>query len=281
MLTLDFAHGEAPRIGRKVNEWLDDRGEFYARAFSDEELQWIDWCGVGVFAFSPNSNGVQVWPVADAHYEAIADIFSRFIQPLILQASGWQLMHAGASIGPAGVVAFCGRSGSGKSTLAFAMQRAGWQQFADDALVLQIDDEGVTACPLPFRPRLRSDSRAHFAGDHVSSLSEAASAETPLAAVYVLRHDVNLTGTHVSLVPQAQAFSEVLAHAECFDAQEPKHTRRLVKSYLELVARVPVFTLAYRPDFQSIRELTHLVSSSVAGINLIASCESQSAASQN
>ena len=57
----------------------------------------------------------------------------------------------------------------------------------------------------------------------------------------------DLTSQRISLIPQARAFSELLAHAHCFDAEDPAQTRRLVDDYLELVARVPVFALEYQP----------------------------------
>jgi hypothetical protein len=281
MLTLVFARGETPTTGRTVNEWHDERGGLLARAFSGEQLQWIDWRGIGVFAFSPGSNSVQVWPAAEAQYEAIVETFSRFVQPRILQALGWQLMHAGASVGPKGVLAFCGRSGSGKSTLAFAMQQSRWRQFADDALLLRPDQNRVMACPLPFTPRLRPASCAHFARDRFPSCPEPASADIPLAAIFHLRQDVSLTGPRVSLVPKMRAFSEVLAHADCFNAQDPEPTRRLVDGYLELVARVPVFTIEYRPDFQDLPRLTHLIAETAAAVATpgSVSCELQPAVS--
>ena len=96
MLTLAFAAGEvpAPGPGRKVKEWLDDDGKSTARAFSSAGLHWIDWPGLGVFAFSAGSHEVRTWPEADARREAVVDTFLR-IQPIILQALGWQALHAG------------------------------------------------------------------------------------------------------------------------------------------------------------------------------------------
>ena len=141
MLTLAFAGGDAPTpgTGRKVNEWCDDNGEVFARAHTSKDLHWIDWPGLGVFAFSAGSHEVRVWPEPGTQHEAIVDTFSRTLEPVILQTLGWQALHAGAAVGPTGVVAFCGRKGSGKSTLAFAMHQAGWRQFADDALVLRFE----------------------------------------------------------------------------------------------------------------------------------------------
>ena len=65
--------------------------------------------------------------------------------------------------------------------------------------------------------------------------------------VFLLQPNPDLSGQRISLMPQARAFSELLAHAHCFDAEDPAQTRRLVDDYLELVARVPVFALEYQP----------------------------------
>src|SRR5262245_22861002 len=110
MLTLVFSRGAAPTQGaaRTVGDWLDECGCVFARAFRGRNLSWIEWAGVGTFAFSIGSTEVRVWPDPEAHHAAVVDTFSRAIQPIVLQALGRQALHAGAAIGPAGVVAFCG-----------------------------------------------------------------------------------------------------------------------------------------------------------------------------
>ena len=77
--------------------------------------------------------------------------------------------------------------------------------------------------------------------------------------VFLLQQNPDLTSPRISLMPQARAFSELLAHAHCFDAEDPAQTRRLVDDYLELVARVPVFALEYQPDLQQLPQLTRAV----------------------
>jgi hypothetical protein len=271
MLTLVFADDEAPArgAGRKVGEWLDDDGAVCAWGRSSGKLNWIDWPGLGVFTFSPGSQEVRVWPEANAQHATIVDTFSRALQPIILQALGWQALHASAVVGPAGVLAFCGRKGSGKSTLAFAMHQAGWRQLADDGLVLHFDRNCVNVCPLPFAPRLRPASRAHFAParDHLPSTLESQLAEIPLSAIFLLRQDAGLVDPRISIVPQARAFSEVLAHAHCFDQEDRAHTRRLVDDYHRLVTRVTVFSLEYPPDLHQLTQLIRAVLDAADGVS--------------
>jgi hypothetical protein len=273
MLTLAFADGQAPTAvkRRKVNEWLDDCGELIARAFSGDNSHWIDWPGLAVFAFSPTSREVQAWPEPGARRKAVADAFYRVLQPIVLQALGHQALHAGAVVGPTGgVVAFCGRNGSGKSTLAFAMHRGGWRQFADDALSMRLERDHVTASPLPFRPRLRPNSHAHFAGmdSAIQSFAERQLTDCPLNSVFLLRQDAGLTSPRVSLLQRARAFAELLDYAHCFDAESPTHARQLIDDYFELVSRVPVFRLEYPPDLERLPQLTSAVIATVLSTGL-------------
>jgi len=190
------------------------------------------------------------------------------LQPVVLQALEWQALHASAAIGPAGLFAFCGNAGSGKSTLAFAMQQVGWQQFADDAVVLRLDRDRVMACPLPFAPGLRPASRAQFTKmSHPSPASLRQSTEVPLTAIILLQQNSGLTSPRISLMSRARAFPELLAHAHCFAAEDRTHTRRLVNDYLGISARVHAFTLEYAPDFQQLRQLTSTVVDAATGIN--------------
>ncbi len=278
MLTLIFVDGDAPApgTGRKVNEWHDDCGGVVARAYTSKILHWIDWPGLGVFGFFSGSNEIRVWPESHGQRRAIIDIFSRTLEPIILQTMGWQALHAGAAVGPDGVVAFCGRKGSGKSTLAYAMHQAGWRQFADDALVLRLDQDRVASRPLHFEPRLRPPARAYFA--HTPNLSRYSldSGDVPLAAVFLLQQNPNLTSPRISLMPQTRAFSEVLAHAHCFDAEDPTQTHRLVNDYLGIVARVPVFALEYKPDLQKLPQLTRAVVEATSKLDFDGALSSES-----
>jgi hypothetical protein len=270
MLTLGFAIGAAPRTGRKVSEWLDDCGRVIATAFSRENLHWLEWPGVGVFAFSAGFPEVRVWPEPDVPHETIVDTFSRMLRPIILQALGeGQVLHAAATVAPTGLLAFCGKSGSGKSTLAFAMQEVGCRQFADDALLFRLDRDRVTACALPFMPRLRPSSRAHFPGASCAlpSYPESHPADVPLGAIFLLQQNAGLNSARISLMPQGHAFSELLPLAHCFDMEDPIHTRQLVDDYLELAARVPTFRLEYRPDLQDLPQLTRNIMERVARMN--------------
>jgi hypothetical protein len=269
MLSLSIREGIAPATGRRVNEWTDECGKVFARAFSSDSNYRIEWPGVGAFAFRPGSSDVLVWPEPDARQEDISDTFERLLQPVILQALGKQALHAAAAAGPCGTIAFCGNAGSGKSTFGFAMRQAGYRQLADDALVLQLEPDRVSVCPLPFDPRLRAPSRLHFGSADPSPAPGVASRPTDLAlsAIFLLRQDGQMESPRLTVLPQAQAFSAVLAHAHCYDAQDRKHTQRLVDNYLAIVSLVPVFSFQYRPDLPRLPELIDIIQDATGGAN--------------
>jgi hypothetical protein len=269
MLSLTILDGVAPETGRQVNQWTDEYGKVFARAFSSEDRFQIHWPGLARFAFGPSSDEVLVWPEHAARHRAIFDTFYRMLQPVILQALGRQALHAAAAVGPWGTIAFCGNSGSGKSTLGFAMRQAGYRQLADDALVLQLEQYRVSVCALPFAPRLRQATQLHFGyPDQIPSLSEHFQpAELVLSAIFLLRQDEQTERPRLALLPQAQALSAVLAHAYCYDAQDPRHTRRLVDSYLAMVSLVPVFALHYRPDLQRLPQLIEIIQDAAGSSN--------------
>lgn len=267
MLTLAFPVGSAfvgaPR-GRQVNVWKDEAGRIFARAFADGDRRRIDWSGLGVFTFVPGERAVQVWPEVGVRPALVQDMFARVIQPLVLQAVGWQALHASGVRGPAGALVFCGLGRSGKSTLAFAAGRVpAHTQIADDAVVIAVDGAGVHVHPVPFYPKLRQPARAFFrdAAEPAPEPPRTTGAShpndaVPLRAVVVLCQDTGAPGDpRLVAVSSAAAFSSLLRHAHCFDDDDPVERKRLVEAYLAIAECVPVYDLRYRPDFRSLPNL--------------------------
>src|SRR5262245_37664415 len=115
MLALDIRSGERPPavLGRQVNVWHDDTGRVCARFFADGDRRWVEWPGLGIFAFRTSERSVRFWP-SSASIASIAETFERVLQPAILQALGWQALHASAVVGPdGGAIAICGVKHSG------------------------------------------------------------------------------------------------------------------------------------------------------------------------
>src|SRR3984893_2510314 len=207
LLSLAIGAGVAPAAGRQTEEWRDECGKVFARAFSADDHYRIEWPGLGAFAFRPGSREVLVWPEPEAPHEEISDTFHRSLQPVILQALGKQALHAAAAVAPSGTIAFCGSRRSGKSTLGFAMAQAGYRQLADDALVLQLEQGRVSVCPLPFAPRLREASRLHFGYADQSPVpcDDLRPADLVLSAIFLLRRDEQNERARRVALPTAEA----------------------------------------------------------------------------
>ena len=261
MLTLSVVRTAAPPDAnhrREVNVWHDAHGAVSVRLLADHTTRWIDWPGLGLFAFSEGQSEVRVWAAPSADSQVLQDVFARRLQPVVLQTMGYQALHASASVAEGGIVAFCGRSGTGKSTLAYALQHVGWTQAADDALTLTISDGLVLAHPLPFQADLRASAREHL-GQLAAAIKQTPdTAPLPLRLVILLRQDVGISGSpQIRRITGPESFQLLLTHAHAFDPEGDAGP--LARDYLTMAAVVPVVELAYRPEFARLPELTNAV----------------------
>lgn len=265
MLTVSIATDNrppAPQWGREVNVWRDETGRVFARGFSGSRRCWIDWPDIGLFGFAPGSREVRVWLAKPDRAAAATDAGLRVLQPMILQALGWQALHASAVALPDGVVAFCGRSGQGKSTLAYALAARGFLQFADDAVLLEVEDDRATAHPLPFTPRLRAPSI-----DYLRPAPGGDDRRTPtrLQAVWILETRGAEGAPDIERIPAVPAFSSLLTHAHCFDPSDHAGTERMAKAFMSLAASVPVMRLSYPKNFDRLDAVLEAVMAAVSG----------------
>src|SRR5262249_41842022 len=174
---------------------------------------------------------VRAAPHAGVGAASVAEAFRRSALPFVLHALGREVLHASAVVTRRGVVAFCGASGSGKSTTAYALARAGFPQWADDALVLDIGAGGGLALPSPFAVSLRPGAAAMLGlGHRAVRLSPQASeprAALPVAAICLLGRDGGDVADQQRLAPLGggAVFSSVLAHAFCFSLRDRERKR--------------------------------------------------------
>jgi len=264
MLAVRVLSGPPPEeLGqaRVTHAWKDDRGDVYARARVGVDGYWLEWDGLGAFRFQPPDSRVSAWPAPNVARRHLVDAFERFLQPIVLQALGHPVLHASGALGTSGAVAFCGVSGSGKSTIARGLSRLGYVQFADDAVVLSFSGTDILVRPLPFAPRLRPSAIEALGAPPGANQAESGPADrVPLTSIILLSQDLDLDqSVWARRVPKHQAFQRVLTHAHSFAPEDPAEAARLARDYLELVGRVAVFDLAYRPDFSSFPEVLDAV----------------------
>lgn len=112
----------------------------------------------GVFEVSGHGDRITWWPGEEAALEAVRmDVLGRVL-PLALHLQGFLVLHASAVVDGGRAVGFVGPKRSGKSTVALALHRGGARVLTDDVLVLDVQDEPVTARPGVPDLRLRRDT---------------------------------------------------------------------------------------------------------------------------
>ena len=250
MLTLEpVTSGPAPvpDASRELEPWRDTDGVICARVFRAGAGYLIQWDGTSLFSFNPGDPTVRVWTSMSAA-PAVADHFSRRIQPLLLQANGHLVLHASASSADRTVIAFAGKSGTGKSTLAAALRAWDCPQWADDAVVLDASARSAEVVALPF-------SGSANAGGPVARPGQRAL----LGAIVLMTREAGASpGGRVEEIRDASALTSVLAHAHVF---EPARSVHLIDDYAALLGSVPVFRMVFDHAPGGARELAQAVSS--------------------
>jgi hypothetical protein len=238
--------------------WYDGTGTPCAYGVTTDGRHWLHLPGLASFCFTNMEEEVRVVTQLPFQDDLIRDAYFRSVLPLALQACGTEVLHASAVHASRGIVALCAASGTGKSTLTVGLHQRGYRMWADDAVAIVATGECVIALPFPFTLRLRPDAAAFFAtgGFNMSQeLSQASAAEEqresrPLVALFLLDRvqDGNDRSAAVEIlrISPAQAFPAVLAHAYCFSLRDTHRKQHMVRRYLDLVARVPTYSVRFR-----------------------------------
>ncbi len=228
--------------------WRDDTGAVVALGHTVDDEHWVHVPGRGAFSFPPRAGGVTAVPEPGTDGELVEDTFRRMIMPLALQAQGHEVLHASAVRTSAGVLALCAVAGTGKSTLACALSNRGHRLWADDAVCLELGRDAVHVRPLPFTLRLRPASAAFFGGAPRQGAVRAPGETAPLARIFVLER-AESGGPEIERLPATAAFRAVLTHGYCFSIQDRVRNAAMVRNYLELVDRVPVYRVRFSDGF--------------------------------
>lgn len=245
---------------RSWNIWLDPTGTAGAYASQRGSEYWIDVSNVAMFHYSGATGQVMAVARGPIPERQVRATYCRIVLPWLLQALGYEMLHASAVRTPRGVVAFCGDSGAGKSTIATGLSRRGYPVWADDALLLEVGAR-IGAIALPFVVRLRSEPAEFFGlgwrGDGSScDLSEIERDPVDLAAVCVLKRRAGSGGGEVTRCRRGPAaLTALLAHACTFNLSDLDRKRRMVAQYLAVAARIPVFEAGVQPGLERLPEL--------------------------
>jgi hypothetical protein len=150
---------------------------------------------------------------------------------------------------------------SGKSTLAYGFSERGFALCADDSVVLEASGEAVEVVPFAFGLRLRPAALSHFgliAEDAAQQACEKMGLEAerpraPLAAVFVLEpllDEGNEVYPEVERLKGHEALVSLLPHARCFSLKDRKRKREMLRNFMMLADRVPVFSVRYVPGLE-------------------------------
>jgi hypothetical protein len=128
-------------------------------------------------------------------------------------------------------------------------------------------EKSAYATPLPFAARLRSASRVLFGIDAVSfaqveenSVGEQQyTAPLPIAAICMLTRTADGPPVRISTIEPANAFPALLIHAHEFDPLNAERRAQMIKTYLDLVAHVPVYEVAFLPNRDQIDSLLDVI----------------------
>lgn len=275
ILDLNFVAFEPPTLepdtpGTTV--WNDgDKGPVAYGATRDG-WHWLRLAGAGTYRFPIEPSGstvaADVVPEAGARRELVVDSYYRSVVPLALQAYGFEVLHGSAVALPSGVVALCADRETGKSTIAYALQRRGHVVVADDSVVLSVVERpdgasatsaleprptsGVRVHPMPFALRLRAPTVEHYALPQRRAAT--VDGDTPFhpandltldAIVLLSRDDPSAGAVRLTRLDANQAFSSVLSQSHAFTLVHGDRKRTMMRSYLRLVDRVPVYRLTY------------------------------------
>jgi hypothetical protein len=216
----------------------------------DGEL-WVEVPEVATFHLPAGGTVVGVIAGDAVDSAIVLDAYYGTALPFVLQAThGLEVLHASAVLSPAnsGVVAFCGGSESGKSTVAYGLAARGYSHWADDAVAFRADARPLSAVGLPFTIKLRESSLAYFRGADAGPSEEAVEdfewTSTRLAAVFLLEpHALAPSGApavEVERLSPGEALHALLPNAYRFQPQAIDRRRETMRSYLELVASIPI-----------------------------------------
>ncbi len=256
-----------------VEVWRGAGGAVVAYGTILDGQHWIDVPGIAWFRFERSSCSVITRPHPTADPALVEDAFRRIVLPLALHVQGMEVLHASAVCSPRGVVAFCAQSGTGKSTLAAGLGERGYRLWADDAVAVDTSSTPVTSARLPFRLRLRPPSKAFFGGERAAKVAgsevpgEDAAERVPVAALCLLRRTHQVAGAVATeRLCASAAFPAVLAHGCCFSLRDPDLKGRMVRHFVSLVARVPVFEVRIESGLQRLSEVLDGIEHTLLGV---------------
>lgn len=221
------------------------------------------------FVLAPDGSWIDCYPQADTLPEDIETWLFGLVLAFLLQGRGIFSLHAAAVDCHGQGVAFMGNNRFGKSTLALSFLQQGHSLITDD--VLPIVEKGGVPFAQPVYPAMNlwPKTLAHFVKQNGNLTKEEikiskhrysvetlkvpfCKSEVPLGRIYFLNalSKEEIDKVRVIPVPQATALLELLGYTRASSMIELTKQKKLLKTYANVVSKVPVRYLEYPGGFE-------------------------------
>jgi hypothetical protein len=250
-------HPEAGAPG--VFTWVHEDGTTWGHGFRVGTERWLALPNVGRFRLGAHGADADVVPDSGVLEHVIRDAYRRCVLPMALHANGAEVLHASGVVVDGGVVALCAGARTGKSTLAYTLTQRGHIAWADDAVAFHFDGTRPYSTPQPFELRLRS-SAAEFFGRNggAAAAGDGSQGLRPFKAAVVLER-ADEVDVELERLSAAAAFTRLLEHAYSYDLSDPERKRRMMETYTQLVASVPVWRLRFRAGWERVSRVADAI----------------------
>jgi hypothetical protein len=252
-----------PPHGRQIHQW---RGR-YGLALDACGDDWLVRHGDGIgVTIADSARSLQCHCPDDARRPLLAEILVRRVLPRVSVLHGRLPIHA-ATVGDSqGAVMLLGTSGAGKSTMTAALaRRLGWRIFSDDMSVLCDAQRtmvfpavaGVSVWPATQRALALPPEECHplqAPGGKVWYAPASAAPSPgprPLEAV-ILLCDAAGAGIEYQRLAGPSVAVMVLSQLVAFNPTDVGEMGGLAARYIRMIARVPVYGLAYPRDYAAL-----------------------------
>lgn len=212
---------------------------------------------------------IEVVPHPGVDPVVVEQVLVDLVVPRALHAMGHPCLHASAvRIASGNAVAFTAEAGTGKSTLCAALVERGGVLLSDDAIAPRLEAGRIVVPPSYPSMRLWRDSTvAVFGHDdfpkaarHKKHRVSSGSADpAPLARLYVLERNAQLSAPRLARMSSSEAFQMLAEGIHRLVADDPQACAAEFELLSELVAQVPVYRLRFSHDYERLDELVRVI----------------------